>query len=65
MFLHQKPDYEKYVAASRHAKKVLEYGQAGISLSVDLSGVQKRNEQKLIRDPLRTDDIQGKTSKYV
>ena len=67
MFLQQKPQYETYIAASRHARKVLEASHNGISISVDTNPKLKRqaDEPIFIRDSMRTDDIQGTTAKYV
>ena len=67
MFLHERPQFERYVAASRHAKKVLELHSAGVSLSQDFNRRQPKayEESRFIRDTMRTDDIQGTTSEYV
>lgn len=60
MFLHEKPQYERYVGvASRHARQVLELSSSGVSVSIDYNSRQRRDmdEPRFIRDSMRTDDI--------
>lgn len=59
MFLHEKPQFERYIAASRHAKKVLELSRAGISMSQEFDSRPSKpsEESRFIRDSMRTDDI--------